>query len=817
MGDEVEQQLDDLARDIGSDYGDYEGQFSKLDMKHHLPGTGKQSWQKCSELAEKYDKGICDAYREQIDTLLVFAGLFSAVVTSFAAESYHWLHNDSGDVSVQLLAQIASMLNGTGPPAPAPATSALSNAVAVRINTYWFLSLILALSAALVGILAKQWIREYDRDVGRTHPESLGVRQMKFDGLEAWKVNEIVSSVPLLLQFALGLFFLGIVELLWQLHPAVAVPVTTVVILALVFYVVTTILPTVHLANWYRTPGSRASQCPYKSPHAWIVLRAALRFIMDSVPAKNQKRHFRLDSERFERADRSIRNPRSWVALDIAWTALSDAETALDRPEYRFRALGWLSRSVDHADLPSFIWHCLRQPRLLVDFSHRFRANLLCCIPGVDGAAVAYQDIPCMGKLDPVEQSNLLYLAYAHTASLPEITVVELFFGFFLQSFRKFNEQDYHWFTVHCFWLPGRLPEKLFIALFRAVREITQSNALVASPMLGLLNWFITYWEPESRHRTRLILAICELARRWLDAAGDYGHIEDEVRNFRIERCRGILMSTINALPTSEAVVDSIERGPPYSTTTLVLAQLARDMDRCGRYLRSRGVDAMSSWLSVEQVRMRRLVAIAASHDTGENVVAHRATYASSRADFTDISAWPAFAPTLGAGVSASTPVAFTSDPHPEWLRASSGAAKSPGPAPPHLSYVSQSSGGTRPGTYFMLWQPFNGWIGPNSSPVGGAAFEAEPPGEHPDGAPPTHSVPHVDLAEEHSALTPRDEPEDQDRMEMGVERMPLPLRVSPTGDTDTHARALPPPGETEPPGAGPGTSSENWDGPQDR
>ncbi|EJD48860.1 hypothetical protein AURDEDRAFT_60414, partial [Auricularia subglabra TFB-10046 SS5] len=81
------------------------------DLKHPPPGSERESWQKCSELIEKYDKGLCEAYREQIDTLLVFAGLFSAVVTAFTIESYQWLHDDSGDVSVQLLAQIVSFLN----------------------------------------------------------------------------------------------------------------------------------------------------------------------------------------------------------------------------------------------------------------------------------------------------------------------------------------------------------------------------------------------------------------------------------------------------------------------------------------------------------------------------------------------------------------------------------------------------------------------------------------------------------------------------------------------------------------------------------
>ncbi|EJD44295.1 hypothetical protein AURDEDRAFT_65360 [Auricularia subglabra TFB-10046 SS5] len=55
---------------------------------------------------EKHDSELCKAYREEIDTLLVFAGLFSAVVTGFTVESYQWLNDDPSDAMISLLAQI---------------------------------------------------------------------------------------------------------------------------------------------------------------------------------------------------------------------------------------------------------------------------------------------------------------------------------------------------------------------------------------------------------------------------------------------------------------------------------------------------------------------------------------------------------------------------------------------------------------------------------------------------------------------------------------------------------------------------------------
>ncbi|EJD48825.1 hypothetical protein AURDEDRAFT_21678, partial [Auricularia subglabra TFB-10046 SS5] len=66
------------------------------------------AWQKCWDRARKHDGDVCDAYREQIDTLLVFAGLFSAIVTAFAVDSYKWLQADPDPVI--LLAQLLSAL-----------------------------------------------------------------------------------------------------------------------------------------------------------------------------------------------------------------------------------------------------------------------------------------------------------------------------------------------------------------------------------------------------------------------------------------------------------------------------------------------------------------------------------------------------------------------------------------------------------------------------------------------------------------------------------------------------------------------------------
>ncbi|EJD34946.1 hypothetical protein AURDEDRAFT_26386, partial [Auricularia subglabra TFB-10046 SS5] len=238
------------------------------------PGNEEAAWGECSHHIEEHDEELCKAFRDEIDTLLVFAGLFSAIVTAFSIESYKWLSVSPADLNSYLLAQVMALLppNATGVTLPGQSMPTLTGAVAARINAYWFLSLTLSLSSALVGILCKQWVREFRHQPRTTGPELVGVRQTKYEGFQAWWVREITSFLPLMLQLALGVFVLGVLELLWRLHRAVAVVVTIGASLTLMFYLATTIIPAVQHVLVFSSralpPGAWQHQCPYKSPQS---------------------------------------------------------------------------------------------------------------------------------------------------------------------------------------------------------------------------------------------------------------------------------------------------------------------------------------------------------------------------------------------------------------------------------------------------------------------------------------------------------------------------------------------------------------------
>ncbi|EEB98064.1 hypothetical protein MPER_02494, partial [Moniliophthora perniciosa FA553] len=75
----------------------------KIEEKTEEKGpTLQESWKILTTEVGKYDEGMVKSWKEDIDTLLVFGGLFSAVVSAFLIESYQWLSEDPADITVML-------------------------------------------------------------------------------------------------------------------------------------------------------------------------------------------------------------------------------------------------------------------------------------------------------------------------------------------------------------------------------------------------------------------------------------------------------------------------------------------------------------------------------------------------------------------------------------------------------------------------------------------------------------------------------------------------------------------------------------------
>ncbi|KAJ8518565.1 hypothetical protein ONZ45_g4392 [Pleurotus djamor] len=200
-------------------------------------------WDTYIDVSMKSDAALLEGWNRSMDVLLVFTGLFSAVLTTFLIESYEQLNPDPSDATNLLLTEIVALLRNdssfqsvTQPPPHLKQTG---------------------LSTALISMLAKQWLQHYQlHDSGSSHQRARS-RQMKFMQLQAWKVPVIINCLPLLLHVALLLFFAGLGILLWTADLSVAISTSAICIVAYGFYLSSIALPFIFPNCPYYHPISR--------------------------------------------------------------------------------------------------------------------------------------------------------------------------------------------------------------------------------------------------------------------------------------------------------------------------------------------------------------------------------------------------------------------------------------------------------------------------------------------------------------------------------------------------------------------------------
>ncbi|KAI9447532.1 hypothetical protein H4582DRAFT_2137090, partial [Lactarius indigo] len=225
--------------------------------------------------AEKQDAEVLESWKGDANGILVFTGLFSATVAAFIIESYKQLSPDSGDTTNALLGQISQQLVNIShgkPLASVAVTSGQSfkpTASAVRVNVFWFLSLILSLNCALSATLMQQWARRYQELAqrrGAFHRRGR-MRAYIFDGISRFGMARAVATMPTLLHISVFLFFAGLVEFLFPIYTTVAYATLSCIMVFALAYAILTVLPTIRL------------NCPYSTPlsgFTWLISQLSM-------------------------------------------------------------------------------------------------------------------------------------------------------------------------------------------------------------------------------------------------------------------------------------------------------------------------------------------------------------------------------------------------------------------------------------------------------------------------------------------------------------------------------------------------------------
>ncbi|KAJ7280097.1 hypothetical protein C8J57DRAFT_1058132, partial [Mycena rebaudengoi] len=157
-----------------------------------------------------------DRWRSRLDALLVFLGLFSAIVTAFLVESLSDLRPDEAARTNELLANLTDImiaLSGVNPMSLNLSTPAQfqPDSTDVRLNSYWSLSLILSLSVAALAVTCRGFLNMVT--LSRHAKATNKLIDIKMRWKEADKMlGPVIEMIPQLLVIPVLLFVVGLLD-----------------------------------------------------------------------------------------------------------------------------------------------------------------------------------------------------------------------------------------------------------------------------------------------------------------------------------------------------------------------------------------------------------------------------------------------------------------------------------------------------------------------------------------------------------------------------------------------------------------------------
>ncbi|KAJ3473548.1 hypothetical protein NLI96_g12946 [Meripilus lineatus] len=176
----------------------------------------------------------------------------------------------------------SGFINSTYMPPPSPPFSPVPYSLSVAI--LWSISLVLSLVTASLGMLVKQWLREYLAKSNISPEQCCQVRLYRIVGLRKYKVTEIASLLPILLQIALILFFIGLILFVQSVHTSITIIVSVFVGIWLLFIVGTTLLPIISPSCPYKTPFLKGAFLHIRSGLTWVAKASFIQQYFPELP-----------------------------------------------------------------------------------------------------------------------------------------------------------------------------------------------------------------------------------------------------------------------------------------------------------------------------------------------------------------------------------------------------------------------------------------------------------------------------------------------------------------------------------------------------
>ncbi|KAN0136284.1 hypothetical protein V8E53_005889 [Lactarius tabidus] len=304
--------------------------FSKSEKERRDFDDGANAlWSLYGREAKTYDEARIQSLAADMDGIPTFAGLFSAVLTSFLVQSIQNLQANPVErsayyqqQSVAMLAQISQQISATPPP-PYPTFRPSSSDI--RVNMYWSIGLVCSLSAGILAILVRQWARSYMQAFQRyDHPlKKARFRQFFFEGTKG--MRNLAEVVPRLIELSLFLFFLGFGDSMICTNKVVGVA---------------TVVSIGFCGSFYLYGASEHIWNP-QSPYQTLISRPTFTLM------QKFRRHFF--------GDRFRRNPGTHTSIEAYQEELVMEDTE-ERKKRDVRAIRWLvDKAAVNAEMEPFI------------------------------------------------------------------------------------------------------------------------------------------------------------------------------------------------------------------------------------------------------------------------------------------------------------------------------------------------------------------------------------------------------------------------------------------------------------------------------
>jgi hypothetical protein len=220
----------------------------------------------------------------------------------------------------------------------------------IRMNVYWFISLVLSLASAIFGIFIKQWMRSYMTWVDISPAQTaVTVRQYRYEGMLKWRLREVTMILPVLLQSSLVLFSVGLMEFCVQLNLTLGVILCTVIGFCLLAVIGATFMPIF------------SSTSPYRSPWSALLALIRLKIVARVFGLRDRMRMRSFKDEHLQRVIGNwVSGPATWDQMDQASmnvTSIMDDETSA--PSWEARSLSYLLSTNRHEGVLRSTLRCL--------------------------------------------------------------------------------------------------------------------------------------------------------------------------------------------------------------------------------------------------------------------------------------------------------------------------------------------------------------------------------------------------------------------------------------------------------------------------